>query len=192
MPPSTRQGLGKTVEIISLVAASRESEGRHERRLADGSLGGGTLIITPMSILGQWEEEVQRHVAPGALTCDVYYGGGRNRDNAARLTEFDVVLSTYGVIQSEASDGRSDSPLFQISWRRVVLDEAHYIKNRTTATAKAVFGLSAERRWAVTGTPLQNQLEDLVPPLPFISHPSRAVFSPPLHQPRALVRLGIF
>lgn len=71
----------------------------------------------------------------------------------------DIVLTTYGTVLSESSNPKS--LLFQIKWRRVVLDEAHFIKSRHTRTARAIYALQAERRWCLTATPIQNTLDDV-------------------------------
>merc|ERR1719203_1000101 len=66
-------------------------------------------------------------------------------------------MTTYGTLQGEKEDGA----LFQVYWRRVILDEAHAIKNRCSRQAQAAFRLRAFCRWCVTGTPLQNTVEEL-------------------------------
>ncbi len=64
-------------------------------------------------------------------------------------------------MQSIHSKTQDASPLHNICWRRIVLDEAHTIKDKSCATAKAVFALDAEFRWALSGTPLQNRVSEL-------------------------------
>ena len=113
---------------------------------------GATLVVCPTSLLAQWEEQLQLHVVK-KLAVAVYYGNERQR-SATALSSFDVVLTTYGVLGSEFSSSDADFSVaapFAMRWRRVVLDEAHYIKGRTTQTARATFALDAECRWVVTG-----------------------------------------
>ena len=121
----------------------------------------GTLIVLPVTVLSQWESEIRLHSNPGTLTVSRYYGERRDDD---RLQNYDVILTTYGLLGSEFNrclkDGK-DVGVFRYEWHRIILDEAHIIKSRLTKTAKAVCSLISDYRWCVTGTPLQNKLDDM-------------------------------
>ncbi|MCO5557473.1 hypothetical protein L7F22_011038 [Adiantum nelumboides] len=129
--------------------------------------GGGTLIVCPMTLLGQWKSELEMHTKPGTLTIYTHYGAARTRESRA-LVDFDVVLTTYGVLSSEFVNTEGDGALHGIHWHRVVLDEAHTIKASKGQSAQAAFNLTADHRWCLTGTPIQNQLEDVFSLLHFL------------------------
>ncbi|KAG0016617.1 DNA helicase rad5 [Entomortierella chlamydospora] len=147
-----------------------------------------TLIVCPMSLLSQWRDEAVNS-SDGSLKVEVYYGGSRDWTDDA-LTQRgapDVLITSYGTVLSEYSslvggqgpdktsgsnlaslddvksqgNWRKGSPIFNVEFHRVVLDEAHQIKSRMTKTAKACYAINSVRRWVVTGTPIQNKLEDL-------------------------------
>ncbi|KAG8064093.1 hypothetical protein GUJ93_ZPchr0004g39654 [Zizania palustris] len=173
-------GLGKTVMTIALILSNprgelsnyiesetRGARGRETRANASrSSVRGGTLIVCPMALLGQWKDELESHSTPGALSVFVYYGGDRT-DNLRLMAEHSVVLTTYGVLQS-AHKPDASSVFHRIDWYRVVLDEAHTIKSPKTKAAQAAFQLTSHCRWCLTGTPLQNNLEDLFSLLCFL------------------------
>ncbi|KAK6235115.1 hypothetical protein SCA6_010452 [Theobroma cacao] len=132
-------------------------------------VNGGNLIICPMTLLGQWKAEIETHVQPGSLSLYVHYGQSRPKD-AKLLAQNDVVITTYGVLASEfsAENSEDNGGLYSVWWFRVVLDEAHTIKSSKSQISMAATALVADRRWCLTGTPIQNKLEDLYSLLRFL------------------------
>ncbi len=134
-----------------------------------------TLVIAPMSLLAQWASEAEKASKAGTLKVLVYYGTEKNIDlktlccasNAASAPN--VVITSYGVVLSESNTVASahggnkgaSNGLFSLDYWRIILDEAHMIKNRQSKTARACYELSATHRWVLTGTPIVNRLEDL-------------------------------
>ncbi|XP_073221698.1 DNA repair protein RAD5A isoform X2 [Cicer arietinum] len=130
---------------------------------------GGNLIICPMTLLGQWKAEIETHVHPGSLSIYVHYGQSRPKD-AKSLAQCDVVITTYGILASDFSseNAENNGGLFSIRWFRVVLDEAHTIKSSKSQVSMAASALIADNRWCLTGTPIQNNLEDIYSLLRFL------------------------
>ncbi|CDK28228.1 unnamed protein product [Kuraishia capsulata CBS 1993] len=159
-------GLGKTVQAMALILANRpaqndetelfEHDENFKYKIPERSLK-TTLVVCPVALVTQWADEITTK-APG-LTVSTYHGPSRERD-INKLAEFDVVVTTYSVVMSDANDP-AKSPLYNAFWWRVILDEAHTIKNRHAKTAQACFALGSSRRWCLTGTPIQNSLDDL-------------------------------
>jgi len=148
-------GLGKTIEMLSLV---------HSVRAPKGTKNGSTLVIAPMSIISQWKSEADNSSNPGTLKAIIYYGSDKSLDLpslCASPAAPDVIVTSYGVVLSEWTSGKTSEGIFGTEWFRVILDEAHYIKNRLSKTARACYEIKAGRRWVLTGTPIVNKLEDL-------------------------------
>ncbi|WP_320064894.1 DEAD/DEAH box helicase [Micromonospora sp. RTGN7] len=132
-------GLGKTVTVISL----------HLRRQADPANAGATLVICPASVLGNWEREIGRF-APGTPVRR-FHGTTRSLDG---LTD-GFALTSYGTMRVDAGN------LAAHPWGMVVADEAQYVKNRLSGTAKALREIPGRARIALTGTPVENNLSEL-------------------------------
>lgn len=135
-------GLGKTVQLLALLAG-------------DPPEAGPTLLVCPMSLVGNWQREAARFTP--TLRVHVHHGAERARgaEFTAAAHGADLVLTTYSVAARDAVD------LAGIDWHRVVVDEAQAIKNASTRQAEAVRALPARQRVAVTGTPVENRLADL-------------------------------
>ncbi len=160
-------GVGKTLEALSLVASTtleaenfgkehpnrRNPEDEHIRAHSKA-----TLIVCPTSTVQNWENQVREHLDNDKMTHYIYHGQNRST-NAWDLRRYDLVITTYGTV---ASDFRGlASPLRQLKWFRVMLDEAHTIREPKAQQSQACCGLNAQRRWALTGTPIQNRISDL-------------------------------
>ncbi len=133
-----------------------------------------TLVVAPMSLLAQWQSEAENASKEGTLKAMVYYGNEKSADlptlcceaNAANapdliITSYGVVLSEFTQVASKHGDRASSRGLFSLGFFRVILDEAHSIKNRQSKTARACYEITAKHRWVLTGTPIVNRLEDL-------------------------------
>uniref|UniRef100_A0A8C2KQ80 Helicase-like transcription factor n=1 Tax=Cyprinus carpio TaxID=7962 RepID=A0A8C2KQ80_CYPCA len=109
-----------------------------------------------ISIQDQCEQHIRTDVT---LKVYLYYGAERKR-SVKLLSEQDVVLTTYNVLSSDFGN-KANSPLHKVNWLRVVLDEGHVVRNPNALQSKAVLELQSERRWILSGTPIQNSLKDL-------------------------------
>lgn len=138
-------GLGKTMQVLALLCRERE---------VGGELG-PTLLVCPMSVVGAWQREA-RTFAPH-LSVHVHHGGDRIRDEsfAPGALDTDLVITTYSLL------ARDQGVLGSVDWHRVVLDEAQHVKNPGTQVARAARSLQARHRLALTGTPVENRLDDL-------------------------------
>lgn len=117
---------------------------------------GRTLVVAPTSVLHNWAEEIKRF-RPG-LRCAIYHGPQRQLD-----TETDVTLTTYAILRLDAET------LAHEAWDTVVLDEAQMIKNPESQVARAAYRLRATFRVTLSGTPVENRLEELWSQLHFLN-----------------------
>ncbi|KAJ6797573.1 putative SWI/SNF-related matrix-associated actin-dependent regulator of chromatin subfamily A member 3-like 1 [Iris pallida] len=164
-------GLGKTLMLLSLIAtnSNRKKVGnvRKKRKTDDGGPCNATLVVCPSSVLATWVAQLEEHTRPGSLKTYLYHGAERTK-KSEELAKHDIVLTTYNTLALDFTSSGADCPVARMKWLRVVLDEAHVIKNAAAQQAKAVAALEAERRWVVTGTPIQNSLGDLFALMAFL------------------------
>jgi superfamily II DNA or RNA helicase len=131
-------GLGKTVQAIAMMLHLAEN--------------GPALVVCPASVLPNWGNEMMKF----APTLNVFTLKAGNREEIfAALSAFDVLLITYGLLQTE------EERISKIQWGMAILDEAHAIKNTQTKSSKAAMNIQAGFRLALTGTPIQNHLGEL-------------------------------
>lgn len=157
-------GLGKTLQSISLIISNSRPE--RDDPTWKKSLNGvekATLVVAPLALIRQWEQEIKDKVSKShRLSVCVHHGPNRTK-RFQDLAKYDVVITTYQILVSEF--GHTSATLkagcFGIHWYRVILDEAHTIKNRNAKSTKACYALDSEFRWCLTGTPMQNNLDEL-------------------------------
>jgi SNF2 family DNA or RNA helicase len=153
-------GLGKTVAVLALLSHEMESRRPGGKRSAATATGGAppsgpTLLVCPMSLVGNWQREAERFTPH--LAVHVHHGSDRLSGDGLRaaLNAADLVITTYAIAVRDRDE------LAEITWSRVVCDEAQNIKNPGTRQARAVRSLPAGSRIALTGTPVENRLSEL-------------------------------
>lgn len=134
-------GLGKTLQLLALLAHEKSST--------------PTLLVCPMSVVGNWQREAARFV-PGMRVL-VHHGPQRlsGGDLAEAVAAHDLVVTTYALLTRDVAQ------LQELAWARIVLDEAQHIKNAKTSQARAARSIPAAHRIALTGTPVENRLDEL-------------------------------
>lgn len=144
-------GLGKTVQSIATISALKSAP-PEKNKAGETVPHAPVLIVCPKSLTGNWRSEFEKF-APH-LKVAVSQGSSRAA-LLARLTEFDVIITTYQLAV------RDQDTLQKQTWQLVLLDEASYIRNPDTDAAKALRSLKARARLALTGTPVENSTRDL-------------------------------
>jgi len=131
-------GLGKTIQVISLIVKLKD-----EKKLKQP-----VLVVCPTTLVGNWVKELKMFAS--TLKVSVYHGLERELD-----TKADVVITTYAILRIDIEK------LKKQSWGALVVDEAQNIKNPDTSQTQAVKSLKSNIKIAMTGTPVENRLNEL-------------------------------
>jgi superfamily II DNA or RNA helicase len=151
-------GLGKTVQTIALLLSVKAAVEKDAK--ADGKKKFKALIVAPTSVVTNWERELDKF-SP-SLTHMVWHGADR-KERSDELDDADIVITSYALLR------RDEELLAKLDLRYAILDEAQNIKNPLSATARAAKRLKADRRLALTGTPIENRLSEIWSIFDFVS-----------------------
>ncbi len=153
-------GLGKTIQFIAFLLHLKEQDALEKPTLLvhlkeQDALEKPTLLVCPTSVLGNWEREVKKF-AP-SLKVLQYHGDKRPKGKAfaEAIKNQDLVITSYSLVY------RDIKLLQSLSWQAIVLDEAQNVKNPEAKQSQAVRQLETTFRVALTGTPVENRLQEL-------------------------------
>ncbi|KAI4726744.1 hypothetical protein E4T49_05401 [Aureobasidium sp. EXF-10728] len=160
-------GMGKTIQAVSLI-------------MSDYPQKQPTLVLVPPVALMQWSQEIGEYT-DGKLKVLVYHGTNAKSKNmkVSELKKYDVIMISYNSLESlhrkevkgwtrNGDIVKEASPIHALTYHRLILDEAHSIKTRTTQVAKACFALKGKYKWCLSGTPVQNRIGEFFSLLRFL------------------------
>ncbi|PGH19530.1 hypothetical protein AJ80_03865 [Polytolypa hystricis UAMH7299] len=181
-------GFGKTIQALANIADDTPAPGDHLKT---------TLIVVPSHLVRNWMDEIERHFKPGVFGKILCQCPGSRIDGLEAeesIQSYGIVITTYNEVlkscpvcnldppsacASETDDGswftnhfyENCGPLHRVKFRRIILDEAHQIKNYQARTSVAIRSLSAKYRWVMSGTPIHNGTDELYPYFDFLRVP---------------------
>lgn len=160
-------GMGKTIQAVSLI-------------MSDHPAKEPTLVLVPPVALMQWSNEI-REYTNGKLNVLICHQSNKEAKNITirKIRSYDVIVMSYNSLESmyrKQEKGwtrgdeiiKEDSPIHAVHFHRLILDEAHSIKQRTTGVAKACFALKGSYKWCLSGTPVQNRIGEFFSLLRFL------------------------
>lgn len=155
--PADDMGLGKTIQVLSLILTDTTPVDLISCDLPTSlEHCKATLLVAPLSVIDGWRIQIDKHIAPERnFQYHVYHGADRGKKTKREMGECDLVITTYGTLAQPGCE------LLKMKWRRVVLDEGHNIRTHSTQQSQACANVVAERRWVISGTPLQNGVDDV-------------------------------
>lgn len=161
-------GLGKTIQAVSLI-------------MSDYPAKQPSLVLVPPVALMQWQSEIKSYT-DGTLKTFVFHGTNQKTKGITvkELKKYDVIMMSYNSLESmyrkqekgfKRKNGLhlEESVIHALHFHRIILDEAHSIKTRSSMTAKACFALKTDYRWCLSGTPLQNRIGEFFSLIRFLN-----------------------
>lgn len=191
-------GLGKSIQTLGLIllappegveykmpllASAGVAETESSVPVSISPIKRCTLIVCPVSVFGNWTDQVSTFVAPGVLSVEIYHGANRHAILSKVMAgNVDILLVSYNTLAADYdASGLGPTPgstpmkkkvkresIFDINFHRIVLDEAHTIRNSKTRSFKAVSLIKSDRKLALTGTPFVNSSNDIHSLLSFL------------------------
>ena len=184
-------GLGKSIQTLGLILLAPPAGVQYKIPVSSDAATANsssvnpstkrcTLIVCPVSVLSNWTDQVETFVVPGVLSVELYHGANRHDIlPEVKAGNVDILLVSYNTLASDfdATDNSSKKPkkkrakresIFDVDFHRIVLDEAHTIRNSKTRGFKAVSLIKADRKLALTGTPFVNTADDIYSLLSFL------------------------
>jgi SNF2 family DNA or RNA helicase len=142
-------GLGKTLQALALIECIRNQD---THSIGSGQARSPALVVCPASLVENWQRESARFTP--SLKALKHHGSKRAKEPIT-LEAYDLVITSYGTLRQDAE------LLASMDWCVVIGDEAQHIKNRRSQNAKTLMSLRTEGRFLLTGTPVENSLDDL-------------------------------
>ena len=138
-------GLGKTVQLLCVICSYIDKNGKKP-----------TLVVCPSSLCLNWQNEIEKFTT--GIKSIVIHGTLEERiKQIESIPNYNIVITSYELLKRDIEEYQKRDYQFKY----IIADEAQYIKNNNTQNAKAIKNISAETRYALTGTPIENSLSEL-------------------------------
>lgn len=138
-------GLGKTIQLLCVVCSYIAQNGKKP-----------SLVVCPSSLCLNWQNEAEKFTS--GIKSIVIHGTSEERmKQIAAIPEYNIVITSYELLKRDIEEYKK----YDYQFKYIIADEAQYIKNNNTQNAKAIKNISAETRYALTGTPIENSLSEL-------------------------------
>ena len=170
-------GLGKTITLLSLLYFSKQNKNHKKKIISNYKKKKKTpnlpiannLIIVPAMLIDHWKTEILK-LSKTPLKVKIYKNY-RKEEKKKKISFYDIIITSYELVTREYnSKSKKKKFLFSHQWIRIILDEANRIKNEKTQLAKSIYNLKSIYKWCLTGTPIENSINDLYSLVHFLGY----------------------